>query len=49
MDIRELETPCYVINEEIYDQNIRTFQEAFDTQWGKKVLYGYSVKTNNSG
>lgn len=47
MDIRELETPCYVINEEIYDQNIRTFQEAFDTQWGKKVLYGYSVKTNN--
>ena len=47
MDIRELETPCYIINEETYDRNIREFKEVFESRWGGKVLFGFSVKTNN--
>ena len=47
MEIRQLETPCYIINEQIYENNISTFCRAFETHWGGPVQYGYSVKTNN--
>ena len=47
MDIRQLQTPCYIFNEEIYRENIRSFRDAFCSSWGGKCLFGYSVKTNH--
>ena len=46
-DIRELETPCYIIRADIYENNIACFREAFESRWGENLLFGYSVKTNN--
>lgn len=43
----ELETPCYIINQEDYENNITELMEAYESRWGKNVLYGYSVKTNH--
>ena len=47
MEIRELETPCYIIRREIFQENMRNFREAFESRWKGRVLFGYSVKTNN--
>ena len=47
MDIGELRTPCYIINDKEYDNNMIDFQNAFENQWNGKIIYGYSVKTNN--
>ena len=47
MDIKELCTPCYIINGEEYDKNLSCFRDAFEKQWGKNVLLGFSIKTNN--
>ncbi len=47
MNIRELETPCYIIDDEGYDRNIREFTRVFSERWNGNVLFGYSVKTNN--
>lgn len=47
MDIRELKTPCYIVNDEEYENNLLTFKAAFTEAWGEKVAFGYSVKTNN--
>lgn len=46
--LKELETPCYVINSKQLEKNCLTVMNAFELQWGKNVKYGYSVKTNNS-
>ena len=46
-EIRDLETPCYIIRRETYQQNIQDFREAFESRWKGQVLLGYSVKTNN--
>ena len=47
MDIRELETPCYILKTGEFEQNMRTFQAAFRSRWGENTFFGYSVKTNN--
>ncbi len=47
VNIRELETPCYIIREENYEENIRLFCLEFGKRWRGTVEYGYSVKTNN--
>lgn len=46
-DIRELKTPCYIINQSEYESNIKEFMEAFNNAWNGQVDYGYSVKTNH--
>lgn len=47
MNIRELQTPCYIINADDYDANIKSFISEFEERWGKNIKFGYSVKTNN--
>ena len=42
-----LVTPCYIINDEEYAQNITRFKAEFERRWSGSVLFGYSVKTNN--
>ncbi len=43
----ELRTPCYLLDEDQYLENIRAFRRAFEAQWGGRCLFGYSVKTNH--
>ena len=43
----DLQTPCYILDEDQYRQNIRAFQEAFRSAWGGACAFGYSVKTNH--
>ena len=47
MDLRDLQTPCYILRAEEYDKNIRDFRAAFESRWDGRVLFGYSVKSNN--
>jgi len=47
MKFDELITPCYIINNDEYQENITKLMEAFASRWPGKVLFGYSVKTNH--
>lgn len=47
MDIRQLQSPCYIINGDEYRQNILSFRREFEARWAGQLRYGYSVKTNN--
>ena len=47
MEIRELQTPCYIIRAGEYEKNIAAFRTAFQNAWGGSTVFGYSVKTNN--
>ena len=47
MDLRDLQTPCYILRAEEYDKNIQDFRAAFESRWDGRVLFGYSVKSNN--
>jgi len=47
MEFNELQTPCYIINEEDYKANIEEFEREFRNRWSGEVLFGYSVKTNH--
>ena len=42
-----LRTPCYVLDEDQYLENIREFRFHFEQRWGGRCLFGYSVKTNH--
>ena len=46
-EIRRACHPCYIINDEEYTQNITRFRAEFESRWNGRVLFGYSVKTNN--
>lgn len=43
--MQDIHTPCYVIDEEIFELNSRSFQNAIERAWGNCVM-GYSIKTN---
>lgn len=47
MEFNQVKTPCYIINEQEYESNIREFEEAFKSRWNGQVIFGYSVKTNH--
>ena len=42
-----LHTPCYILKDEEYRENLRGFRDTFREQWGGLCLFGYSVKTNH--
>ena len=44
----ELKTPCYIINAEQLENNIREMKDAFVKCWGNRIRIGYSVKTNHN-
>lgn len=47
MEFSQLQTPCYIINKEEYEENIREFEREFKNRWKGNVIFGYSVKTNH--
>lgn len=44
--LRELPTPCYVIDVDRFNANIADLQKALESKWSNWAV-GYSVKTNN--
>lgn len=44
----DLLTPCYVIDSDIFIENLEQFQKAFSDNWSDNIIFGYSVKTNNN-
>ena len=46
-DMRQLRTPCYLLAEDRYRENLRTFRDRFREAWGGACAFGYSVKTNH--
>lgn len=46
MDIRELQTPCFVLNEKEFENNIRDFKKILDEYFPSNRI-GYSFKTNS--
>lgn len=45
--IYELETPCFIIDEERLHNNYDSLNKAFYTSWGRNFQIGYSFKTNS--
>ena len=45
--VQSLNTPCYVIDLNRFNENIRSIRSAFVNDWGNNILLGYSVKTNH--
>ena len=41
-------TPCYVIDADIFADNLEAFQKTFSQYWDGKLSFGYSIKTNHS-
>ncbi len=41
-------TPCYVIDADIFKKNLEQFKKAFSASWSENIIFGYSVKTNNT-
>lgn len=46
--LKELETPCYIVNCSKLEENCLEIMHAFQERWSENVKFGYSVKTNNS-
>lgn len=47
--IENLKTPCYIIDVEKFEENIKLFEKKFTYFMnGKKPLMGYSIKTNHT-
>lgn len=46
-DLTGLSTPCYILDDAVYRENLRTFRAAFEAAWGGECRFGYSVKTNH--
>lgn len=46
MEIKELQTPFFLVREAEFDHNLNSFQKALDAFWPNSRL-GYSVKTNS--
>lgn len=46
--LNQLKTPCYIIDEEMFQKNIKQIQTPFQACWKGNLLLGYSVKTNHN-
>lgn len=47
-ELQQLKTPCYIINEAKFKENIKKIYIPFKNQWKGNLLIGYSVKTNHN-
>ena len=45
--MESLYTPCYVIDLNKFDENIKSIEYEFINEWGPNVKLGYSMKTNH--
>ena len=45
-ELENLDTPCFVFDEEELRANFNDFRTALETHWGPNANVGYSVKTN---
>lgn len=41
-------TPCYIIDADVFSENMSAFQKAFSHYWEGSVSFGYSIKTNHT-
>lgn len=46
-ELKSYETPCYLIDLRKFEENCRALMKPFLEQWGGRVEFGYSVKTNH--
>ncbi len=49
LDYKSLKTPCYVIDEAVFEATLQDIRNSFAAHWGKNMILGYSVKTNHNG
>lgn len=47
MELKQLQTPCYIINKDEYINSIDKIMSAFNSRWNNNVIFAYSVKTNH--
>lgn len=47
MSMINYRTPCYVIDADVFEDNLAAFRSAFQQYWEGEVAYGYSIKTNH--
>lgn len=43
----QLLTPCYIVDQVKFIDNVNVIKRAFCSQWEKNPILGYSIKTNN--
>ena len=43
MNIRQLQTPCYIINGDDYRRNILSFRREFESRWEGEVILEVTV------
>lgn len=47
-EIQNLKTPCYIIDEDKFINNVNQIREAFEKEWDGKLVLAYSIKTNHN-
>lgn len=47
-ELEQLHTPCYIIDEAKFQENVGQIQESFRSRWKSGLLLAYSVKTNHN-
>lgn len=47
VDVKKLDTPCYIVDVNHLDMNIDDLKSSFKSAWKGNVIFGYSVKTNS--
>lgn len=47
MDINNIETPCYIIDDKKFSDNCMSFEREFSNTWGNNLIFAYPVKTNH--
>lgn len=47
-ELEQLHTPCYIIDEAKFRENVKQIQIPFQSKWIGNLLLGYSVKTNHN-
>ena len=48
MDMLPNKTPCYIIDSDIFSENLSAFRDVFTRYWDGNVSFGYSIKTNHA-
>lgn len=48
MSVLNYLTPCYIVDADVFSENLTAFQNAFARYWNGSVAFGYSIKTNHA-
>ncbi len=47
-ELEQLHTPCYIIDEAKFQENVKQIRTPFQSRWKGALLLGFSVKTNHN-